>query len=381
MNVVSRSQSPNLEMSRSRESCESSETINDKADSDCDNKTDLEPPLLLASLSGKQELVLKFTEMNQFGLPRAVDEVELWLGPLKLHVYPHQVHILTEIANAVTVTAPPKPAAKPSRQQRNLMLGLEGLIQENLKLGGAGAGQGLNVGWGDLADLGESREFMPAISRSQGFLTEERSQTAETESQQGPPMPRIKVRVASCLGVVHMMDPGIIKLGGEPTRSLAMMSMRQSAETFFSASQASPVWESRKLSAWHQSLGKSIGCSHLQILATPLSCVYEEGTSIGPGLSTNYAAITTAIIGKVSVVEYLVDNTDNSSELVNLLKFSHSESSLGKKSPDVKLVYKDTYEQGELTPASTLSLSLNSCSLDLDPGFVDRLVVSTALSG
>ena len=358
-------------MSRSRESCESSETIND-----CDNKTDLEPPLLLASLSGKQELVLKFTEMNQFGLPRAVDEVELWLGPLKLHVYPHQVHILTEIASAVTVTAPPKPAAKPSKQQRNLMLGLEGLIQENLKLGGGGPGQGLNVGWGEM---GESREFMPAISRSQGFLTDERGASVETENQQGPPMPRIKVRVASCLGVLHMMDPGIIKLGGEPTRSLAMMSMRQSAQTFFSACQSSPVWEARKLSAWHQNLGKSIGCSHLQILATPLSCVYEEGTSIGPGLSTNYAAITTAILGKASVVEYLVDNTDNSSELVNLLKFSHSESSLGKKSPDVKLVYKDTYEQGELTPISTLSLNLNSCSLDLDPGFVDRFVVMTAI--
>ena len=371
--ILSSRNSPNQEMSRSRESCESSETINEQDNcGGCDGKTDLEPPLLLASLAGKQELVLKFTEMNQFGLPRAVDEVELWLGPLKLHVYPHQVHILTEIASAVTVTAPPKPAAKPSKQQRTLMLGLEGLIQENLKLGGAGPGQGLNVGWGEM---GESREFMPAISRSQGFLTEERSGSGETESQQGPPMPRISVRLASCLGVLHMMDPGIIKLGGEPTRSLAMMSMRQSAQTFFSASQGSPVWESRKLSAWHQTLGKSIGCSHLQVLATPLSCVYEEGPSIGPGLSTNYAAITTAVLGKASVVEYLVDNTDNSAELVSLLKFSHSESSLAKKSPDVKLVYKDTYEQGELTPASTLSLSLNSCSLDLDPGFVDRLAL------
>ena len=356
-------------MSRSCESGasgESSQTINDNCD-----KTDLEPPLLLASLSGKQELVFKFTEMNQFGLPRAVDEVELWLGPLKLHVYPHQVHILTEIASAVTVSTPARPPAKPSKQQRNLILGLEGLIQENLKLGGS-PGQGLNVGWGDR-DLADSREFMPAISRSQGFLTDQRQHTGEPSGQpsQGPPMPRIKIRVASCLGVIHMMDPGIIKLGGEPTRSLAMMSMRQSAETFFSLDQAAPVWEGRKLSAWHQNLGQSIGSSHLQILATPLNIVYEEGTSFGPGLASNYAAITTATIGKASVVEYLVNNTDNSCELVNLLKFSHSEGSLAKKTPDVKLVYKDTF-QGDVTPASSINLHLNSCSLDLDPGFIDR---------
>ena len=349
-------------MSSSCESRESSETIND---------SELEPPLLLASLSGKQEVVFKFTEMNQFGLPRAVDEVELWLGPLKLHVYPHQVHILTEIASAVTVTAPPRPAARPSKQQRNLMLGLEGLIQQNIKLGGAG--QGLNVGWGDR-DLADSREFMPAISRSQGFLTDERQQTGEGgQHSQSPPMPRIKIRVASCLGVLHMMYPGIIKLGGEPTRSLAMMSMRQSAEMFFSVDQAAPVWEARKLLAWHQGQGQSIGCSHLQILATPLNILYEEGTSFGPGLSSNYAAITTATIGKASVVEYLVDNTDSSWEMVSLLKFSHSEGSLAKKTPDVKVVYKDTYE-GDVTPASTLNLQLNSCSIDLDPGFIDRYV-------
>jgi autophagy-related protein 2 len=52
-----------------------------------------EPPLILASLAGSQELLLRFTEMNQFGLPRAVDEVQLNLGALKLHVFPHQVKI------------------------------------------------------------------------------------------------------------------------------------------------------------------------------------------------------------------------------------------------------------------------------------------------
>ena len=35
------------------------------------------------------------------------------------------------------------------------------------------------------------------------------------------------------------------------------------------------------------------------------------------------------------------------SKVVNLFKFSHSEGDGMKKTPDVKLVYKDTYEQGE----------------------------------
>ena len=36
---------------------------------------------------------MRFTEMNQFGLPRAVDEIEIGLGHLKFHIYPHQVKL------------------------------------------------------------------------------------------------------------------------------------------------------------------------------------------------------------------------------------------------------------------------------------------------
>lgn len=57
-------------------------------------KEEAEPPLPLGILEGSQELLLKFTEMNQFGLPRAVDELQLNLGALKLHVFPHQVNRL-----------------------------------------------------------------------------------------------------------------------------------------------------------------------------------------------------------------------------------------------------------------------------------------------
>ena len=183
-----------------------------------------------------------------------------------------------------------------------------------------------------------------SISKSQGFLTDEKM--VEQQATQ-PPMPRILVRVASCVGVLHMRDPGIIKLGGEPTRSLAMLAMRTSADTFFSSQPALPVWEQRKLSSWHHGLGDTVGSSHLQLLASPVNIVYEEGTSIGPGLSSNYAAMTTVILGKVSVVEHLVDTCNaQQAELIHLLKFSHIDSVPSKKSPDIKLVYKDTYNLG-----------------------------------
>ena len=85
------SRSPNKERRESGDSDDSSDTIHDDMTNSEAAKDDLDPPLRLATLAGRQELVLKFTEMNQFGLPRAVDEVEIGLGRLSFHLYPHQV--------------------------------------------------------------------------------------------------------------------------------------------------------------------------------------------------------------------------------------------------------------------------------------------------
>ena len=63
--------------------------------------------------------------------------------------------------------------------------------------------------------------------------------------------------------------------------------------------------------------------------------------------------MTTVTIGMVSVV----DNCNaQQAELIHLLKFSHI----------------DSYDLGEIVPTSTLALALNSCSIDLDPGIIDR---------
>ena len=60
--------------------------------------------LQLASLTGRNELVIKFSETDHFGLPRSVEEVELNFGGVCLHVYPHQIHTLKEIIGAITVS-------------------------------------------------------------------------------------------------------------------------------------------------------------------------------------------------------------------------------------------------------------------------------------
>ena len=57
-------------------------------------------PLVLASLMGKQELVLRFVDTDHFGLPRSIEEVEFNLGPCVIHAYPHQIHTLIEIMSA-----------------------------------------------------------------------------------------------------------------------------------------------------------------------------------------------------------------------------------------------------------------------------------------
>ena len=77
--------------------------------------------------------------------------------------------------------------------------------------------------------------------------------------------------------------------------------------------------------AWHKSLAASLTSSHIQLVASPVSVVYEEGTSIGPGLAANSTAITTVTVGKLSVIEGLMecDAKPNSPiDMIHLLKFS-----------------------------------------------------------
>ena len=96
-----------------------------------------------------------------------------------------------------------------------------------------------------------------------------------------------------------------------------MRAMRTSAATFFLRPACPLSWEARRLATWHMELGRILASSHIQLLAQPITVHYQvhymvqlqrtllispvlqEGTSIGPGLSSTYAAITTVTLGKV----------------------------------------------------------------------------------
>ena len=56
---------------------EGEETINLKHK---DDRDDINPPLVLEVLDTTEEIVMCFTEMNQFGLPRAVGKIDIGLG-------------------------------------------------------------------------------------------------------------------------------------------------------------------------------------------------------------------------------------------------------------------------------------------------------------
>ena len=73
-----------------------------EGDSEAD--ADLIKPLILGSLPGKQELVLRFVDTDHYGLPRSIEEVEFNLGPCIIHAFPHQIHTIIEIMSAFSST-------------------------------------------------------------------------------------------------------------------------------------------------------------------------------------------------------------------------------------------------------------------------------------
>jgi len=228
------------------------------------------------------------------------------------------------------------------------------------------------MGWG--GDLDSSREFKPIPKPSRmGLLTNEGGwrveEDGEDEAPASPPMPRIVIRLAAVFVVLKEKDPGIQQFGGEPTKVLAFNCMRTLSQSFFETSTSLPSAD--KFNSWHADMARTLPDSHVQLVGSPLTVVYEEGTSIGPDLASAYAAITKVTLGKMSVVECLVEcDSTRQHEIVPLLRFQGSTAS--NKHPDFKLVYKDTFNSDDLSPVSSISLTLNPCRLEIDPGFVDR---------
>ena len=75
--------------------------------------------------------------------------------------------------------------------------------------------------------------------------------------------------------------------------------MRTLSQQFFELKTTTPVFDGgTRIRAWHSEMAKMVPESHIQLIGSPLTVVYEEGPSIGPGLTSSYAAITKLSIGK-----------------------------------------------------------------------------------
>ena len=81
------------------------------------------------------------------------------------------------------------------------------------------------------------------------------------------------------MGALHERDPGIAKLGGEPTKALALRAMGESATSLFAHPPEPASWEPRKLNQWQAQLGAELQSSHIQLVATPITIVYQVKTS------------------------------------------------------------------------------------------------------
>ena len=213
---------------------------------DSPDSGDVQLPLQLASLAGKQEVVLIFTETNEFGLPRAVREVEMNLSGALVHAFPHQMHTMMEILNAVTVPnsattsqerfdpATSACAEGRSRAEREVRFTtdlVEGMLRESMHEAALKhPGLGGRTGWTEQQEMEESAEFHSMVR-----VTENPPAVTRTQQTPGeiPPVPKIKVRLFYAIVALLEKDEFITKLGGEATKTMALESMRSSAFNFF----------------------------------------------------------------------------------------------------------------------------------------------------
>ena len=213
---------------------------------------DVQLPLQLASLAGKQEVVLIFTETNEFGLPRAVREVEMNLSGALVHAFPHQMHTMMEIINAVTVPNSAMTSLKPcdhdvaaagaacsegrsrakvEREVRFTTDLVEGMLRESMHEAALKQpGLGGRTGWTEQQEMEDSSEFHSMVRATENPRPVTKAQQTPGEM---PPVPKIKVRLFYAIVALLEKDEFIAKLGGEAAKTMALESMRSSAFNFF----------------------------------------------------------------------------------------------------------------------------------------------------
>lgn len=360
----------------------------DDQESDFPNHKEDRQPLKLGSLTGRHELVVRFADTNHFGLPRSLEEVELNLGGILFHLFPHQIHTVVELSSALAAAKPNKDSLSARRMDRDPPPTLESVLQQSMIL--EPVGLRCRDGWSSAQDddlTTRSTEFvaMPKLGRRQRPLVPEEK---NTDSQS----PRIVVRAASLLASLVELDEGVSKLGGESTKTLALDKMHEMAAIFFkSATELDSARFRGKLVELADELIKKVHPgSQIQIVCSPISVVHEEGKQDSSvPFPDDFSSKTSVVFGQMLARELLwpLDSSlafgPCKPEVVPILQFdAMAGSNPYHRPPDFRLVLKDSLvDDGNTDDSesskcgsrhSTISLNLNPCTINFDPGFVDR---------
>lgn len=344
---------------------------------------DHDPPLKFAEILGRNEIVIRFAQTTILGLPRSVEAIDVHLGSLLIHLYPHQFHTLIEILSAITVSNLEDEDKTPltSRREVRFTTDLENLLQENMMeskgpqaLGGAHF-------------LSESGSNSMASSSEFHSMTGSNSEMKRTHHRSGPnqvPVPRIVIKVSNVIGALLEKDEFLFRLGGESTKTLALRKMRNEASSFFSASFSTSTLDQDRLGILGLELTKACTQSHVGLVGYPLVVRYEEGEVMTSASRNRYNMFLSLDINRLAIHENLYREGSNQVESIPIIKFmqkpTNATSAYDIPNSDVRFVMKDLKEKKVIegnvpVQHSIIDLTLNPCRVDFEPGFSDRIYI------
>lgn len=352
-------------------------------------------PLIMASLKGQQELILRFVDTDHYGLPRSVEEVEINVGPLVVHAFPHQIHTVLEIIGAFSSTScdnlKPSSLSSATNDQmgHNIKFGLESMLQESMYHKPLDRGRGWSMG-DTFESSTMSTDFQPMPKSSQQKRSASDACSSSISYDNPPPeTPVIKIKASSVIAVLLEKDEGVSKMGGQSNKVLAFEKMQQMATDFFNQLEPPSVvgiWDLVRQAKCHDQIKQVCGVSRLQIVGAPLNLTYEESNAaaFAAGNLQDFIMKLVLSIGRLSVKEVIeivdvVSTTDYSTLPAHfsfcdtdVVRFQASSSSV-----DFKLVFQECPPTSSSIPnignKTRLNIDLSPCALTLDPGFVDRI--------
>ncbi|XP_071749892.1 autophagy-related protein 2 homolog B [Lepeophtheirus salmonis] len=282
-----------------------------------DNEELLEdqPPLRLARLSGSTELILHFSEeKNDYGLPSVLEEFDINCGLLAVHIYPHQIHTVMEIAKSIFFK--PQEPLMHHKHHHNI---------ENL--------------------LQKKHYFTATIQSSYAQSVDKWFHVGESPST--VEFPKISIKIACFISAFIERDENISKLGGNYQKIFLKKTLKF------------PPLQKNRLNILHDYVTSA--CkenSHIQVVGAPLKICMKDISHI------------TVSVGELSVRELILSDPRSSPEIYQILDFSSSTEI--KRNPDLKVKISHKCPRDEKNCLEII-VAINPVILEVDLGIVDRV--------